>query len=83
MVKYTSETREAFKRSARRGNHPMIPNYYKRKYGRSSELKELIKKLNQSTLSVKKMGNKYRVHDVVDYGDPTFMTEKELLRRFG
>jgi hypothetical protein len=75
----------ADERSARKtkGTHPMIPSYYNRRYGRSNELKALIKELNQSTLSVKKKGKKYLVQDMVDYGDPTLMTEKELLGRFG
>lgn len=47
-------------------------------------IKQLVKELNQSTLIVKKKGNKYYVKDSVeDYdGHWTIMTEKELRERF-
>ena len=56
------------------------------KHQRTSKkpINQLIKELNKSTLSVKKVGkNKYKVIDVVEFdGNYGIMTEKELRKRF-
>lgn len=56
-MKFTSYTREGFKRAAKLaptkislGGHPMIPYYYRKKYGKIKPLGQVLKK------SVKKAG---------------------------
>lgn len=46
-------------------------------------IKDLLKELNQSTLSVRKKGKKYLVKDTVQFdGNYGLMTEQELRERF-
>lgn len=47
-------------------------------------IKQLVKRLNQSTLKVTKKGNKYCVKDVVEFdGNYGCMSSKKLRKEFG
>ena len=47
-------------------------------------IKKLVKRLNKSTLSVKKRGNKYCVKDTVEHdGNYGCMSAKKLRKEFG
>lgn len=44
---------------------------------------QFIKRLNKSTLNVKKVGKKYRVRDVVEFdGNYGLLTFKQLKKKF-